>query len=139
MALIRPALLFGIVFWVSSLGILNGQTISMVPEERLKLFATCAGRFEALAGHYSATDNPDLPRTINMLGQFDDLVSAVSPHTQKNDDTQAQDLRRSAQQKMTSLILSIRLGVTQQSEFEANKVFTNELQICASLLLPIEN
>lgn len=138
MAMIRSAVLLSVVFWAPSFGMLHSQSFSMQPEERLKLFATCAGRFEALAGHYSATDNPDLPQTARMLNQFDDLVSAVTPDTVSGS-AQAQALRRSAQQKMTTLILSIRLGATQEPEIEANKAFTDELQLCASVLLPTEN
>lgn len=49
------------------------------PSERVQLFATCAGRFSALAEHQRLVDGPASEEADARRRAFDDLLSAVMP------------------------------------------------------------
>lgn len=126
------------VFVMITAGIVSAQTFPALPVERAHLFATCAGRFEALVAHYVSTGHPDLAETRAMQQQFADLTQTVVPDLAPTgvSSLEVAEWQHRGQQEIAALILQIRMGVTIEHASTANTDFTEKLQYCAALVLP---
>ncbi|MBM7069307.1 hypothetical protein [Actibacterium sp. 188UL27-1] len=126
-----------ILFMISA-SVACAKSIPGLPVERAHLFATCAGRFEALVDHYTSTRHPDLSETEDVHRQFADLTEAMLPDLAPSgvSTVEVAEWQQTGQQEIAALILQIRLGVTIEKASTANADFAEKLQFCADLVLP---
>lgn len=106
------------------------------PDEQLRLFAVCAGRYSALMEHQWLIDDPRSNQSEAMRTQFVDLVDALLPVARKNGLPTAQPLgwRISAKASLQVLLQRASFG-DERSAAHAARLVRRDLGQCSQMLL----
>lgn len=126
-------------FLITSMSSTFASSLSS-PLEQAQAFATCAGRFAAMATRQGATQDPAHETTRRIKGDFEMLLEATLPHP---DDTTDVDPRRALHWRVAGWTEIAHLMHQQydlrrdpQTIERAQRDMHRRLDICRDLILP---
>lgn len=109
------------------------------PIERVKVFATCAGRLSALEQYQWMFDGPASERTARRIAAFDDILAALLPYAADTGlpDRQALIWRVAAKTTQAGLMQDARFATDPRRAGLAAKAAEAALTACDGLLLGV--
>lgn len=111
--------------------------MSYSPSERLRIFATCAGRLSALEEHQRLFDGPASEITARQKARFDEIIAALLPHAVDHGMPGRQALAWQIEAKMAQAVLLQRAAFHRDSLLasRARSAARTRLSACDGLLL----
>lgn len=110
---------------------------ALSPVEQAQAFATCAGRFSAMATRQSATHNPESQATRQIQNSFESLLEATLPYAQEGgiDPRRARSWQASGWSEMAHLMrMEQRSRETGRAD-RATRDMHRRLTTCRQLIL----
>lgn len=117
---------------------LAAQASPLTLQEQAQAFATCAGRYSALATRQSATHDPDSALSRRMQNDFEMLLEATLPHAVAIgiDPSQARQWRSTGWTEMARLMRLQYYGTDADRAARAHADMQRRLSICRRMILP---
>jgi len=112
------------------------QGLPWSPSERVQVFATCAGRYAALAEHQRFFDGAASERAMQMQEIFEDLIEATMPEAVDwgMPGRQALDWHIAAKMATASLLNSANFGTNERRREIDGAAADTYLQECRGLV-----
>ncbi|QFT80521.1 hypothetical protein FIU89_07850 [Roseovarius sp. THAF27] len=105
--------------------------------EQAEAFATCAGRYSAMATRQSATHNPDSDATRALQSSFESLLEAMLPHAAEAgiDPRRARSWQASGWSEMAQLMRLQQRSADATHADRASRDMHRRLSTCRQLIL----
>ena len=105
--------------------------------EQAEAFATCAGRYSAMATRQSATHNPDSDATRQLQSSFESLLEATLPHAAEAgiDPRRARSWQASGWSEMAHLMRLQQRSTDATHADRATRDMHRRLSTCRQLIL----
>ncbi|PSL21916.1 hypothetical protein [Shimia abyssi] len=115
----------------------TAQALPIWPHQQAEAFATCSGRFSALATHLQSHRKPGAKENLELKAEFDLMLEAVLPYALEEGVTLPEQRRwRSAGWgQIAALLADVSYGLDQSQIERATNALEFHIQDCRDLLL----